>query len=250
MPFQYKVHRQRLITVRNIGYLFARTGAALAEGQALAAWPADTDPSEAVAFLANGGQAGPQRRILRAATYTINTAQFVVLTEDGAHQIALGDDDKVGALHALITARHGYDPVVIDSDRIAVVTVQDGPALEHGEIIAPTVRTDARDGAALHNSFQDIPHFLAAGGRRGQQEQVLVEGTYYINRLFATTELRDKTQIGIGHVGVVISFTRPRGDDISGADYRHASSCSRASAAYGRCRCSPASTRSIRSRSM
>ena len=166
MPFQYKVHRQRLITVRNIGYLFARTGAALAEGQALAAWPADTDPSEAVAFLANGGQAGPQRRILRAATYTINTAQFVVLTEDGAHQIALGDDDKVGALHALITARHGYDPVVIDSDRIAVVTVQDGPALEHGEIIAPTVRTDARDGAALHNSFQDIPHFLAAGGRR------------------------------------------------------------------------------------
>src|ERR1700761_8724855 len=30
MPFQYRVHRQKLITVRSIGYLFARTGAPLA----------------------------------------------------------------------------------------------------------------------------------------------------------------------------------------------------------------------------
>jgi len=36
VPFQYKVHRQKLITVRNIGYLFARTGAALAEARR---WP-------------------------------------------------------------------------------------------------------------------------------------------------------------------------------------------------------------------
>jgi uncharacterized membrane protein YqiK len=38
-PFAYKVHRQKLITVRSIGYIFARTGAPLAEVQALAAWP-------------------------------------------------------------------------------------------------------------------------------------------------------------------------------------------------------------------
>jgi len=221
VPYQYRVHRRKLITVRNIGYLFARTGAPLAEGQALAAWPANAEPSDAAAFLLNGGQAGPQRRILRAATYAINTALFVVLTDEGIHQIPLGDDDKVGALHSMIAARNGYSPVVIDSDRIAVVTVQDGPALEHGEIIAPTVGTDSRDVVNFHNSFQDISKFLAAGGRRGRQEQVLVEGTYYINRLFATVELRDKTQIGIGHVGVVISFTGPRGDDISGEDYKH-----------------------------
>jgi uncharacterized membrane protein YqiK len=29
-PFQYRVHRQKLITIRSIGYLFARTGAPLA----------------------------------------------------------------------------------------------------------------------------------------------------------------------------------------------------------------------------
>jgi uncharacterized membrane protein YqiK len=220
-PFKYRVHKQKLITVRGIGYLFARTGAPLGEGQALAAWPEGVDPGDAAAFLARGGQGGPQRRILRAATYAINTALFVVLTDDGVHQIRLGDSDKASALHSLIVAREGYDPVVIDSDRVAIVTVQDGPALEHGEIIAPTVGTDARSPASFHNSFQDIPRFLAAGGRRGRQEQVLVEGTYYINRLFATVEMTTKTQIGIGHVGVVISYTGPRGDDVSGDDYKH-----------------------------
>jgi uncharacterized membrane protein YqiK len=221
MPFQYRVHRQKLITVRSIGYLFARTGAPLAEGQALAAWPADVDPGDAAAFLAKGGQGGPQRRILRAGTYAINTALFVVLTDEGVWQIPLGDTDRASTLHALIVARHGFDPVVIDSDRIAIVTVQDGPALEHGEIIAPTVGTDAKNAPMFHNSFQDIPRFLAAGGRRGRQEQVLVEGTYYINRLFATVEMTGKTQILIGHVGVVISYTGPKGADISGDDYKH-----------------------------
>jgi uncharacterized membrane protein YqiK len=220
-PYQYRVHRQKLITVRAIGYLVARTGAALGEGQALAAWPDGVDPGDARAFLDKGGQGGPQRRILRAATYAINTALFVVLTDEGVHQIALGDTAKTSLLHSLIIGRRGYDPVVIDSDKIAVVTVQDGPALDHGEIIAPTVGTDATAPATFHNSFQDIPRFLAAGGRRGRQEQVLVEGTYYINRLFATIELTGKTQIGIGHVGVVISYTGPRGDDLSGEDYKH-----------------------------
>jgi len=220
-PFQYRVHKQKLITVRSIGYLFARTGAPLAEGQALAAWPDATDPGDAAAFLRNGGQNGPQRRILRAGTYALNTALFVVLTDEGAREISLGDTTKTSQLHNLILGRNGYDPVVIDNDRIAIVTVQDGPALEHGEIIAPTVGTDAKLPAAFHNSFQDIPKFLAAGGRRGRQEQVLVEGTYYINRLFATVEMREKTQIGIGNVGVVISFTGPKGDDLSGEEYRH-----------------------------
>jgi uncharacterized membrane protein YqiK len=220
-PFQYRVHCQKLITVRSIGYLFARTGAPLAEGQALAAWPADVDPGDAAAFLAQGGQGGPQRRILRAATYAINTALFVVLTDEGVYQIPLGDSDRASALHDLIEGRDGWDPVVIDSDKIAIVTVQDGPALEHGEIIAPSVGTDAKSPASFHNSFQDIPRFLAAGGRRGRQEQVLVEGTYYINRLFATVEMTGKTQIGIGHVGVVISYTGPKGEDISGEDYKH-----------------------------
>ncbi|HMD55592.1 MAG TPA: SPFH domain-containing protein, partial [Phycisphaerae bacterium] len=58
-------------------------------------------------------------------------------------------------------------------------------------------------------------------GLRGKQYQVLVEGTYYINRLFATVELVSKTVIPIGFVGVVVSYTGKQGQDVSGESYRH-----------------------------
>jgi uncharacterized membrane protein YqiK len=221
MPFMYRVHRRKLITVRNLGYLFARAGAPLPNGQALAAWPEGANPRDARAFLTRGGQEGIQRHILRAASYAINTALFVVFTEDGAHEIPLGDQEKIDSLHGLIESRGGYEPVFLDGDKIGVVTVQDGPALEHGEIIAPTVGADAKVPALFHNSFQDIPKFLVAGGRRGRQEHALTEGTYYINRLFATVEFKEKTIVEVGTVGVVVSYAGPQGADLTGADYKH-----------------------------
>jgi hypothetical protein len=62
---------------------------------------------------------------------------------------------------------------------------------------------------------------LRAGGYRGRQLQVLVEGTWYINRLFATVEWAPKTVIPVGNVGVVILYTGPRTPDVSGEEYRH-----------------------------
>ena len=246
IPFKYRVHRQKLITVRGIGYLFARTGTRLPNGQALAAWPDGVDPCDARAFLLQGGQEGPQRLILRAATYAINTALFVVLTEEGAREIALGDKDKIDSLNQTIAGREGFEPIYLSGDQIGVVTVQDGPALEHGEIIAPTVGTDANVAELFHNSFQDTPKFLAAGGRRGRQEQVLTEGTYYINRLFATVEFKDKTIVEMGTVGVVVSYTGRKGR-ICPARITSTGSWSNAdSVACGGRRCSRASIRSIR----
>ena len=49
----------------------------------------------------------------------------------------------------------------------------------------------------------------------------MVEGTYYINRLFATVEMIPKTIIDVGMVGVVVSYTGGTGADLSGTDYRH-----------------------------
>lgn len=97
---------------------------------------------------------------------------------------------------------------------MGIVTVHDGPPLSQGEIIAPSAGED-------HSSFQDPEKFLASGGRRGKQLQVLTDGTYYINRLFATVELRPKTVVPIGFVGVVVSFFGAEGVDQSGEDYRH-----------------------------
>ena len=62
---------------------------------------------------------------------------------------------------------------------------------------------------------------MEAGGRRGKQIQVLTDGTYYINRLFATVEYRPKTVVPIGFVGVVVSFFGAEGVDTTGIDYKH-----------------------------
>jgi len=105
-------------------------------------------------------------------------------------------------------------------DTIAIVTVHDGPSLTPGEIIAPAVGND-RDDPNYHNNFQDPDAFLRAGGRRGRQYVPLTDGTYFINRWFATVELTPKTVIPIGYVGVVVSYHGRAGRDLSGDAFRH-----------------------------
>jgi uncharacterized membrane protein YqiK len=224
MPFQYIVHRVHLVTIPQgkLGYVFARDGLTLGPRQSLGSNISATSFEDVETFLAAGGQRGPQRQLMREGTYAINLAQFVVITEQQLYFLRLDREDLgiFGEMTKVIRDRGGFEPVVIkdDDDIIGVVTVHDGPSLDDGQIIAPVVGV----GDALsHSNFQDPEAFLAAGGRRGRQLQVLVEGTYYINRLFATVEFEPKTVIEVGHVGVVISYIGIRGDDLSGADYSH-----------------------------
>ncbi len=195
MPLQYRVHRVPLVTIPQgkIGYIFARDGQPLPPTQTLGSSPPGIDFQDATAFLTNGGQRGPQRAILREGTYAINLAQFVVITEEQVYYLALEREEHAvfDRMASLIRERDGFEPVVIkgSDDVIGIVTVHDGPSLPPGEIIAPTVGDDPTDRATFHNTFQDPERFLAAGGLRGRQLQVLVEGTYYVNRLFATVEM-------------------------------------------------------------
>ena len=163
--------------------------------------------------------------ILREGTYAINLAQFVVLTEDQIYYLPLdrSELETFQKMSAIIAERGGFRPVIIrgTDDAVGIVTVHDGPSLHSGEIIAPTVGEDPADPGTYHNNFQDADKFLRAGGLRGRQYQVLVEGTYYVNRLFATVELIPKTVVEVGTVGVVVSYTGDKGTDISGQDYRH-----------------------------
>jgi uncharacterized membrane protein YqiK len=213
------------ITQGSIGYVFARDGAPLEPMQALASNVAADDFTDVAGFLGHGGQRGPQRKILREGTYAINLAQFVVITVDKVYFLPISreEDDKIRRMAAVIGERAGFAPVVIKGtdDLVGVVTVHDGPSLPQGEIIAPISGEDPASQATYHNNFQDPERFLTAGGRRGRQLQVLVEGTYYINRLFATVETIPKTVVEVGTVGVVVSYTGERGADISGAEYKH-----------------------------
>ncbi len=227
MPLQYRIHSLPLVTISQgkVGYIFARDGQSLPATQALAANTTANDFQDAAKFLKSGGQRGPQRKILREGTYAFNLVQFVVITNDRVYGLALekSEEEMFKRMANIITQREGFEPVVIKGtdDLVGIATVHDGPSLASGQIIAATVGEDSNDAATYHNSFQDPEKFLQAGGRRGRQLQVLVEGTYYINRLFATVETIPKTVIEVGNVGVVVSYTGETGADISGNEYKH-----------------------------
>lgn len=241
--YQNRIHRVPLVTIHRgqIGYVFARDGQPLGRyvrdgveiaeaGQSLGHVVNKGDITDVRAWLKAGGQQGPQRAILREGTYAINLAQFVVISgPKEIYHLPIGGRDETGAIQRLaeqIAQQNGFSAIVIDgsADQIGIVTVHDGPSLRQGDIIAPTVG-DSRTDENYHNNFQDPQAFLRAGGFRGRQYQVLSEGTYWINRLFATVEMKPKTHVRVGEVGVVVSYYGERGEDVSGEAFRHGELC-------------------------
>lgn len=227
-PLIYKIHVVPLVTIPQgkIAYVFARDGKSLDPTQTLGkVVPESNNFQDVREFLINGGQKGPQRGIIREGTYAFNLAQFVIITDTVTYCLKTGtkaEQETLKAMANLIHARKGFEPVIIqgNEDLVGIVTVHDGPSLGGENIICPTVGDEASD-PNYHNNFQDIDAFLRAGGYRGRQYQVLADGTYFINRLFATVEYIPKVIIPVGFVGVVVSYTGSKGEDFSGVDYKH-----------------------------
>lgn len=241
--FMFKVHKYPMIVIPQgqIGYIFARDGVSMEKTQLLGKDVECQNFQNTRLFLKNGGQKGPQRAILREGAYAINLAQFIVITKDKVFSLDSNDVDKpaIDAMKENIDSRNGFEPIVIKEEKITttnkhtgekvvksldlmgIVTVHEGKALENDDIIAPTVGTDIKDTATYHNCFQIPEAFLRAGGYKGRQDQVISDGTYYINRLFATVEIVKKTVVPMGYTAVVNSFSGKEGVDISGADYKH-----------------------------
>ena len=226
-PFQFRIHKMPLVTITQgkIGYIFARDGQDLPAAQTIASNLKANNFQDVVGFIRGGGQKGPQRMILREGTYAINLVQFVIITEDLVFYLPLdkGEQDTFNKMKGLLGDRGGFRPVIIkgEDDSVGIVTVHDGHSLTGGEIIAPVVGEDPAAAGTYHNNFQDADKFLVAGGQRGRQLQVLVDGTYFINRLFATVEMIAKTVVEVGYVAVVVSYTGNKGADISGDGFAH-----------------------------
>jgi uncharacterized membrane protein YqiK len=232
-PFQYRVHRENLVTIQQgtLAYVFARDGLPMVPSQNLGCNKVANDFTDVAAFLAQGGQKGLQRKILREGTYAINLAQFVVLAEDRVYALPLPGDADVdakggiggilAAVHDDLVARGGFRPLVIRDDTLAVITTHEGLSLPEGTIVAPIVGADPADAARYHHDYQYPETFIDAGGYKGRQLQVLVEGTYYLNARFASWEIVPKTVVPVGFVGVVVSYTGKAGTDVTGDDYRH-----------------------------
>ena len=242
-PWQYRIHKEPLVLIAEskIGYIYARDGSPLPPTQTLARIVECNHFQDAQTFLGGGGQRGRQRAILREGVFAINSALFVVITEDHVFAGPIREKDgRYNDWQQELKTIKGFAPVVVGyggapavqaeepviggadvtlahTDTIGVVTIHDGAPLESGEIIAPEVRGDHRD----HNYFQDPESFLSLGGRRGKQLQVLTDGTFFINRWFATVEVRPKTLIPIGYVGVVVSYYGSKGEDVTGEGFRY-----------------------------
>src|SRR2546430_5351786 len=258
-PWQYRIHKELLVVVGEgkMAYVYARDGVPLEPTQTLGRNVGCNHFQDAIEFLESGGQRGRQRGILREGVYAINLALFVVISDERVFSGPVRESsDRYESWKAQLASIRAYDPVVIGSaaggqsrvrasvvdssaseagskhpqavavtdfdpeiDTIGVVSIQDGPTIESGEIIAPEVK--ATEGAKDHNYFQDPEAFLALGGRRGKQLQVLTDGTFFINRWFGAVEIKAKTLIPIGYVGVVVSYYGGAGSDCTGDTFRY-----------------------------
>jgi uncharacterized membrane protein YqiK len=249
--WQYRIHKVPLVTIPQgkVGYVYARDGETLAPGQTLGRFAECANFQDAERFLRGRavkpgdnivvGQRGRQRAILREGVYAINLALFVVITEDRVYHLNVEGKHELQKLvgwQEELRAVDGFSPVVVGEemsaidplnsdkmlavDSIGIITIHDGPSLAPGEIIAPSVGNDPLE-EHYHNNYQDAEAFIRAGGRRGRQYVPLTDGTYFINRWFASVEFIPKSVVPIGHVGVVVSYYGPMGKDLSGDSFRH-----------------------------
>lgn len=187
-PWQYEIKEQEFITIPQglVGVVEARGGVALTDGRVLGKHVGCDSFQDVRKFLEGGGQRGPQIAVIPPGTYRINTGFFSIAAERA---------------------------LSIPDNKVGVVTTKDGAPLPTGDIAGREVTG--------HNSYQDGEKFIAAGGFRGLQEQVLLAGLYYLNPRFATVEIVDMTTVPIAHAGVVIAYVGDAGVDVTGDSFKH-----------------------------
>lgn len=186
--WQYSIDQANLTVIEKgrIGLLSAKDGAQLPTGAILARHIECDNFQDTRAFLLNGGQRGKQVGYLNNGVYRINPFLFDIATADITN---------------------------IEDGQVGVITALDGTPLDAGNIAGTIVEG--------HNNFQDFDKFLANGGQRGLQTQVVQAGNYSFNPWAIQVEKVPMTQIPIGHVGVVISYVGKEGKDTSGASFKH-----------------------------
>ena len=199
--WQYNVQKAPVIEIPQgeIGLLVAADGRPIPSERILGQVVECDNFQDARKFLAAGGEKGRQLAILTAGTYRINTALFKVITAETA------EDDGMTPAQLRVYS--------VQPDKVGIVTALDGAPISEGEIAGPVI--------PVHDNFQNGQKFIAGGGRRGLQEQVLLSGSWNINPWFAVVEQVPMTEIPIGHVGVVVSFVGAAHEDISGVAFTH-----------------------------
>ncbi|MBW4574650.1 MAG: flotillin family protein [Aphanothece sp. CMT-3BRIN-NPC111] len=200
-PWQYSVRKESVTVVPQgeIALIVAADGASIPPERILGKVLPCDNFQDARKFLMGGGEKGRQLGFLTAGTYRINTALFKVITAANANE-------------------HGMSPehlrvYTVASDKVGVVATLDGVPIPAGEMAGPIIPG--------HDNFQNGQNFIAGGGQRGLQEQILLSGSWNLNPWFVNVEQVPMTEIPIGYVGVVISFVGKAQEDVSGAAFTH-----------------------------
>jgi uncharacterized membrane protein YqiK len=174
IPFLYKSRKIPFTVIgeQEVGLVESIDGASIPAGKIFAKVAPNHDSfQDAEAFLKNGGEKGPQIEILPPGTYRINTVVFKVRNEPS---------------------------VVIESGQIGIVTAMDGEPISQGRLLAIT--------AADHSTFENGQKFLGNHGQKGPQSQILLPGTYRVNRDLFRVEISSATVIPAGKVGLVTAL--------------------------------------------
>jgi len=172
-PVLFKLRKMPVTVIDKgkIGLVTAMDGGGIPPGRLLAKKvEGHSNFENGQAFLDNGGQKGPQIQILLPGTYRINLDLFKVEIQSAS---------------------------IVPAKKIGLITALDGEPLPESEYVAKPVPG--------HNDFQDAPKFLASGGQRGPQFDVLKPGTYYINPMMFKVDPDDVVVVERGQVAVVVS---------------------------------------------
>jgi len=260
-PWQYGIEliKFSVIPQGKIGVVQACDGKPLQSGRVIAKDVECNFFQDARAFLKNGGERGPQMKVIPPGTYRINPLLFtvklfdatevpqgklgVVEAHDGnplpigrvvakgiecdsfqnAKAFFDGGGERGPQVKIIPPGNYRINPILFDvkledvidipENKIGVVTTKEGTPLPTGEIAGGEISD--------HNMFQDPDKFIANGGNKGLQEQVLLAGRYFLNPRFVTVAIVDMSTVPIANVGVVIAYVGKEGKDVTGDTFKH-----------------------------
>ncbi len=180
--YLFRVRTDSVITIDpgQVGVVSARDGEPISPGRLLARKVAGHQAfQDGEAFLRHDGQIGPQIEVILPGRFRINTDLFSVRIEPAT---------------------------IVTANSIGLVTAKDGMPLPSGEIVAASV--------SGHADFQDASAFLASGGQRGPQFDLLKPGTYYINPLMFDVKMDEVAVVQRGEVAVLVSNVGKEPEDV------------------------------------
>lgn len=174
IPFLYKATKYPFTTIseNEVGIVESIDGDPIPPGKIFAAVVAGHNAfQDGEQFLANGGQKGPQIQILAPGVYRINPILFMVRKEER---------------------------MFVDRGKIGIVTSMDGGSIPAGRLLSHKV--------VGHSNFENGQAFLDNGGQKGPQIDILLPGTYRINKALFHVEIQDATVIPANKIGLITAL--------------------------------------------